>query len=58
MPTISEALLQEIREEIALMSRSQARIALRLVFEDLALNHPRLFRNYRRFFEWAFQLAC
>ena len=57
MPTISEAQLEEVRQEIAQMSRSQARIALRLIFEELAQNNPDLFHIHHRFFEFAFQLS-
>lgn len=56
MPAISEAELQEVKQEIAHMSRSQATIALCLVFEELAKN-PDLFHTYHRFLEFAFQLA-
>jgi len=57
MPHISEAKIQEVRLEIAEMSRSQARIALRLVYENLATDNPSLFHDYHKFLEWAFQLA-
>ena len=56
MSTISEAQLEEVRLEIAQMSRSQATIALRLVFEELA-NKPSLFHDYHKFLEWAFHLT-